>query len=80
MMFRDFCKKRKYFWSAEVERKYKFLLRSAKIKKYNQSEIDTILIDVLQKNKRILLMKKRERLEVAIDSVEVVLKNQIRRK
>lgn len=80
MTAQEFCKKRKYPWTPEIERKYKFILRSAKIKNYSQKEVDQIIIDLLQKNKHILGKKRSERLKVALSAVEIVLKNQVKRK
>lgn len=80
MTAQEFCKKRKYPWTPEIERKYKFILRSAKIKNYSQKEVDQIIIDLLQKNKHILGKKRSERLKTALSAVEIVLKNQVKRK
>lgn len=74
------CKKRGYKWTPEIDRKYKFLQRSAKIKNYTEDEVEKILVDVLQKNKYILSRKKSERIPLAIQAVEIVLKKQIPRK
>lgn len=80
MSLSELCRKRGYEWTPEVERKYKFLLRSARIKGYEEKEINKILVRVLRSNKTILSKRKSERLVLAIQSVENVLKNQIKRK
>lgn len=80
MKLLDLCRKRNYEWTPEVERNYKFLLRSAKIKNYEQEEVDKILVRILRNNKTILSKRKSERLMLAIQSVGNVLKSQVERK
>lgn len=80
MELRELCKKRGYIWTPDLVRQYKFLQRSARIKNYDDSEIDRIISEVLRKNKYILTRKKSERLKLAMQSVEIVLKKQIQRK
>lgn len=80
MNLRKLCRKRGYEWTPEVERKYKFLLRSARVKNYEQEEVDKILVKILRGNKTILSRRKSERLPLAIRSVESVLKRQVERK
>lgn len=74
------CKKKGYVWTPEIERKHKFLLRSARIKNYSEKETNEIIYKVLRTNKYILTRKKSERLALAIQSVETVLKRQVARK
>lgn len=80
MALKKYCRQKNYKWSPEIDRKYKFLLRSAKIKNYDSPKIDKIILKLLKKNKYILSRRKSERLNLAIQSVEIVLKRQITRK
>ena len=80
MELRELCRKKGYEWTPEIERKYKFLQRSARIKNYEEKAIDAILTELLRKNKSILVRNKSERLKLAIQSVEMVMKRQIQRK
>lgn len=80
MSLDELCRRKGYAWTPEIDRKYKFLKRSARIKNYNEDEIEKILVDVLRNNKYILTRKKNERIELAIQSVEIVLKKQVPRK
>lgn len=76
----ELCRKRGYIWTPDLDRKYKFLLRSAKIKGYEKEEVDKIIVQLLRNNKTILSKRKSERLGLSIKSVENVLKNQVKRK
>lgn len=80
MELHELCRKRGYEWTPEIERRYKFLQRSARIKNYEEKEIDRIISELLRKNKSILAKRKSERLKLAIQSVELVMKRQVQRK